>query len=164
MDADNQRRRLKYITFLILIGFITIFASGYFLRVLLSTEKNSHTITGASKNTSHVPGITPNPSTNHPQPPQASTKFYPAVKNILDNDSNIPTGTIGIFPNASPEFAAQYPKCNGMIFLKGGQTSHGAIVAREFEIPAIIDNKISGIEDGTQISINATIGEWTIII
>jgi phosphohistidine swiveling domain-containing protein len=85
------------------------------------------------------------------------------VKHINDNDSQIPSQTIGIFPNASPEFANQYPKCVGMIFLRGGQTSHGSIVAREFGIPAIIDSTVAGIQDGMQIEINGSTGAWHVI-
>ncbi len=80
---------------------------------------------------------------------------------IIDSSqSDIPENTIGIFPNASPEFSMQYTKCKGMIFLRGGQTSHGAIVAREFGIPAIIDQKAQGIRDGIHIFLNATSGDW----
>jgi phosphohistidine swiveling domain-containing protein len=82
------------------------------------------------------------------------------TRNIGNNDIDIAPGTIGIFPNASPEFAIQYPKCRGMIFLRGGQTSHGAIVAREFKIPSIIDSKANGIKDGVKININGETGEW----
>lgn len=85
------------------------------------------------------------------------------TKNILDNDIDIPEGTIGIFPNASPEFAIQYPKCEGMIFLKGGQTSHGAIVAREFGIPAVVDSKAQGIVNNSKIELNGITGEWHIL-
>lgn len=85
------------------------------------------------------------------------------AKNIIDNDMYIPKGTIGIFPNASPEFAIQYPKCDGMIFLKGGQTSHGAIVAREFGIPALIDSKAQGITNNVKIELNGITGEWHIL-
>lgn len=85
------------------------------------------------------------------------------VKNILDNNAFIQKGTIGIFSNASPEFAVQFPKCTGMIFLRGGQTSHGAIVAREFGIPAVVDSSIKGIADGTKVRLNATEGEWIIL-
>lgn len=85
------------------------------------------------------------------------------VKYINNNETDIPEGTVGIFPNASPEFAIQYPKCVGMIFLKGGLTSHGAIVAREFKIPAIIDKEAEGIKDGTKIELKADSGEWSIL-
>ena len=85
------------------------------------------------------------------------------VKNISNNDMEVGKGTIGIFPNASPEFATQYPKCSGMIFLRGGQTSHGSIVAREFGIPAIIDNKAQGIKDGVILEMDGDAGEWKIL-
>lgn len=84
------------------------------------------------------------------------------AKHIISNHETILDGTIGIFPNASPEFAIQYPKCVGMIFLRGGQTSHGAIVAREFGIPALIDHKAGGIKDGAYFEIDGVKGEWRI--
>lgn len=84
------------------------------------------------------------------------------TKVIKDANEDIPAKTIGIFSNASPEFAAQYPKCAGMIFLQGGQTSHGAIVAREFGIPALIDNKASAIKNNVEITIDGTKGAWAI--
>lgn len=86
------------------------------------------------------------------------------VRNITSNITDIPKGTIGIFPNASPEFTMQYPKCIGMIFLKGGQTSHGAIVAREFGIPALIDHKAEGIKNGVTVELNGSTGEWRITV
>ena len=84
-------------------------------------------------------------------------------KYIADNHTPIEKGTIGIFPNASPEFAFQYPKCTGMIFLRGGQTSHGSIVAREFGIPAIIDASVSGLANNLLLEIDGTSGEWKIL-
>jgi phosphoenolpyruvate-protein kinase (PTS system EI component) len=50
-----------------------------------------------------------------------------------------------------------------MIFLRGGQTSHGSIVAREFGIPAIIDNKAQGIKDGVILEMDGDAGEWRIV-
>lgn len=84
------------------------------------------------------------------------------VKHIIGNDQLIPEGCICIFPSASPEFSIQYPKCKGMIFLKGGQTSHGSIVAREFGIPALIESEANGLKDGVLISINGTEGSWIV--
>lgn len=81
-------------------------------------------------------------------------------KQIISASQELGDATIGIFPNASPEFAILYPRCKGMIFLKGGQTSHGAIVAREFQIPALIDNLASGIPDGVSVQIDGAKGEW----
>lgn len=75
----------------------------------------------------------------------------------------IPKNAMGIFPNASLEFALQYPKCKGMIFLQGGQTSHGAIVAREYGIPSLIDPSAQGIKNGAKIFIDGELGEWKIL-
>lgn len=74
----------------------------------------------------------------------------------------IPQNTIGIFPNASPTFSIIYPKCSGLIFLRGGQTSHGAIVAREFGIPALIDRNTESVKSGSEMTINGSSGEWTL--
>ncbi len=82
------------------------------------------------------------------------------VRQIHDPTMPIPEGTIGVFPNASPEFSIQFPKCVGLIFARGGQTSHGAIVAREFGIPAIIERSALTIPDGSTITILGTDGTW----
>lgn len=83
---------------------------------------------------------------------------------IIDSPhDSVEKETIGIFPNASPEFAILFPKCKGIIFLKGSATSHGAIVAREFGIPAIVDNNASFIENNASIKINGSEGTWEII-
>lgn len=74
----------------------------------------------------------------------------------------IPRGAIGIFPNASPEFSVLYPQCKGIIFLRGGMTSHGVIVAREYGIPAIIDGSADGIENGEMIKVDGDNGVWEI--
>ncbi len=84
------------------------------------------------------------------------------VKHIISNDQQIPEGCICIFPNASPEFSVQYPKCKGMIFLKGGQTSHGSIVAREFGIPALISSSADQLQDGVFVTISGIEGTWVI--
>lgn len=84
------------------------------------------------------------------------------AKHIKNNLVKIEDNTIGIFPNASVEFGIQFPKCKGLIFQKGGMTSHGAIVAREFGIPALIDEKCMGIQEESMININGDHGEWEI--
>jgi len=70
---------------------------------------------------------------------------------------------ICIFPNASPSFAQLYPQCQGIIFCSGGMTSHGAIVAREYGIPALIDGGGRHIPEGTRITINGGLGEWKVL-
>lgn len=84
------------------------------------------------------------------------------AKVITTTQDTIDKNTIGVFPNASPQFSTLYTKCKGMIFLKGGQTSHGAIVAREFGIPAIVDIQAQNIKNGTSITLDGQSGEWKI--
>ena len=86
-----------------------------------------------------------------------------ALKNVKST-SSIPEGAICIFPNASPEFSHQFPKCAGIVFLTGGRTSHGAIVAREYGIPAVIDAQAKGIADGAMVTIDGTTGEWSVTV
>ncbi len=75
----------------------------------------------------------------------------------------LPEGAIGIFPNASPEFSILYPQCRGIIFLRGGVTSHGLIVAREYRIPAVIDERAGGIVNGEYVEVNGNTGIWGVI-
>jgi phosphohistidine swiveling domain-containing protein len=72
----------------------------------------------------------------------------------------IPAGSIGIFPAANPEFSGEYLKCVGLIFLQGGQTSHGSIVAREFGLPAVIDVRAAAIKNHQKITLNGLTGQW----
>jgi len=88
---------------------------------------------------------------------QGNTMFIHSIH------TKIPSSTIGIFPNASPEFSMKYPECKGIIFLRGGLTSHGSIVAREYGIPAIIAPDTEGIPDNCTMRIHGESGEWTVL-
>lgn len=84
------------------------------------------------------------------------------VQIIHHVDEKVLSNAICIFPNASPEYAIQFPKCKGMIFLKGGSTSHGAIVAREYSIPALIDENAVNVSNDTKIKIDGKTGVWSL--
>ncbi len=90
-------------------------------------------------------------------------KIIGTALQVNNNSLEILSGTIGIFPNATPEFTTQFPKCAGLIFLRGGATSHGAIVAREFTIPAIISADAQNIPDHTQLELDGQAGSWKIL-
>lgn len=91
------------------------------------------------------------------------------VKGIAVNITNIkqiiPDNCIGIFPTAGIKYTTQFLKCIGIIFLNGGITSHGAILAREFNIPAIVYPRLK-INDNEIIEINGNNGnikrEWVV--
>ncbi len=126
-------------------------------RILPSSEENQTTIyTNAAAQSTLLESV-PRSGTGRPVAPGEVTG---QAVHITSNEQTIAAGTIGIFPNASPQFAAQYAKCIGLIFLKGGQTSHGAIVAREFRIPAIIEYSAAALKTGTQVQLTATQGTW----
>ncbi|MEG1595251.1 MAG: PEP-utilizing enzyme, partial [Lachnospiraceae bacterium] len=61
----------------------------------------------------------------------------------------------------SPQFIYNMKNIGAIITAKGGTLSHGAIVAREQEIPCItgIGEKIDDIKDGDLASVNADSGE-----
>lgn len=79
------------------------------------------------------------------------------ILNVNSVKQIIPNNCIGIFPTSGVKFTSQFLKCKGIIFLNGGMTSHGAILAREFDIPAII-NPFAKIEDGILVEIDGNIG------
>ncbi|QQG41958.1 MAG: hypothetical protein HYV90_01440 [Candidatus Woesebacteria bacterium] len=81
--------------------------------------------------------------------------------NITSERQTIPKNCIGIFPTAGTKYTRQFSKCIGIILLNGGVTSHGAILAREFNIPAIVSPKLK-ISDGTNILIDGSTGKITI--
>lgn len=79
------------IILLVVIGFITTFASGYFLSHLFATEQNVTTGTKPpAKNIPYVKDATPYPTSNNPQVEQDSTKFLPG-KHYFDDTIMIVT-------------------------------------------------------------------------
>lgn len=54
-----------------------------------------------------------------------------------ETDAKTLENHIVVFPDASPEFSLLYRHAKGIIFQSGGAMSHGAIVVREYRIPAI---------------------------
>lgn len=80
------------------------------------------------------------------------------VLNINNTKQIIPKNCIGIFPTSGVKFTVQFLKCKGIIFLNGSVTSHGAIIAREFNIPAIVYPRLK-INDDEIIEINGNNGK-----
>lgn len=60
------------------------------------------------------------------------------ILNIISVKQRIPKNCIGVFQTSGTKYTTQFLKCVGIIFLNGAITSHGAILAREFKIPAIV--------------------------
>jgi pyruvate,water dikinase len=58
---------------------------------------------------------------------------------ILDpNTARIETGEILVAPSTDPGWTPLFLKASGLVMEVGGAMAHGAIVAREYGIPAVV--------------------------
>lgn len=84
------------------------------------------------------------------------------ILNITSTKQLIPKSCIGIFPTSGVKFTTQFLKCVGIIFLNGGVTSHGAILSREYDIPAVVSPNVN-IDNGKDVLINGSTGDIKVI-
>lgn len=95
--------------------------------------------------------------------PVSRGKITGTARIILDpvNDNRLQPGDILITSTTDPGWTPLFRIAGGLILERGGVLSHGAIVAREFGIPAVvgIENATRIITDGCKISINGNTGE-----
>jgi pyruvate,water dikinase len=77
----------------------------------------------------------------------------------------LPRGAIIVVPVVTPALAYSLIGCAGLISEIGGMTSHGAIVAREMLVPAVIGIKgaCSILKTGNLVELNGNLGEVRII-
>jgi phosphohistidine swiveling domain-containing protein len=81
-----------------------------------------------------------------------------------ETDAKTLENHIVVFPDASPEFSMLYRHAKGIIFQSGGAMSHGAIVAREYRIPAItLGGHELTWEPNTSVQLNGTEGKVQIL-
>lgn len=73
-------------------------------------------------------------------------------------------GDILVTRQTDPGWVVVFPLISGLIVERGGMLSHGAIVSREFGIPAIVgvESATTLIKDGDRIILNANTGQITI--
>jgi rifampicin phosphotransferase len=74
-------------------------------------------------------------------------------------------GDILVTRQTDPGWTVVFPLISGLIVERGGMLSHGAIVSREFGIPAIVgvENAHERIRDGEELFLNADSGEISIL-
>lgn len=85
------------------------------------------------------------------------------ILNINSTKQIVPNDCIGVFPTSGVKFTNQFLKCKGIIFLNGGMTSHGAILAREFNIPAVV-NPFVKVKNGILVEIDGSNGSVNRIV
>ncbi|AKG23476.1 putative PEP-binding protein [Calothrix sp. 336/3] len=92
----------------------------------------------------------------------AATGIITATAHVLySKPEEIPPGVILIAPAIAPDWLPILQQAGGIVTEQGGLTSHGAILARELRIPAVvsISNVTNLIQHGEQLLIDGEKGE-----
>jgi pyruvate,water dikinase len=72
--------------------------------------------------------------------------------------------TILVCPSTDPGWTPLFTRIRGLVVERGGQLSHGAIVARDFGIPAVAcDDAMRSIPDAARIRLDAVTGRVTLL-
>ena len=69
-------------------------------------------------------------------------------------------GEILVAPSTDPGWTPLFLKAGGLVVETGGYLSHGAIVAREFALPAVVNlpGVLSALADGDEVEVNGLTG------
>jgi pyruvate,water dikinase len=87
------------------------------------------------------------------------------VLNTIEDISNVRPEDILVVPKTDPGWTPVFSKIGGLITETGGVLSHGAVVSREYGIPAVTNvvNACRILETGQLVQINGYTGKVTII-
>lgn len=80
-------------------------------------------------------------------------------------EANLEEGDILVTPFTDPSWTPLFVSISGLVTEVGGLMTHGAVIAREYGIPAVVgvENATSRIRDGQRIRVNGTDGYVQII-
>ena len=75
-------------------------------------------------------------------------------------EAELEKGDILIAPYTDPAWTPLFPITAGLVTEVGGLMTHGAVVAREYGIPAVVgvDGATEAIKDGALVRVNGTLG------
>jgi pyruvate,water dikinase len=78
----------------------------------------------------------------------------------MDEAVRLAPGEILVTRGTDPGWTPVFPLVSGLVLETGGQLSHGAIIAREYGVPAVINvpGALSTIKDGQIIEVDGTHG------
>jgi rifampicin phosphotransferase len=88
------------------------------------------------------------------------------VRVVLDpRQANLQPGEILVCPGTDPSWTPLFLSAGGLVMETGGMMTHGAVVAREYGIPAIVgvDRATQRLKTGQFIRINGSSGEIIIV-
>lgn len=80
------------------------------------------------------------------------------VVTSLRDLGNVAAGDILIAPNIDPGWTSVFPLLSGLVIETGGMLAHGAILAREYGIPAVSGIRATGLITGTDVAIDGNLG------
>lgn len=83
----------------------------------------------------------------------------------LSDLGTVESGDVLVAPNIDPGWTSVFPLLSGLIIETGGTLSHGAILAREYGIPAVsgVTGAIARIEDGARLRVDGNTGLVTFL-
>ena len=86
------------------------------------------------------------------------------LETVLESDK-LNKGDILVTKQTDPGWAMVFPLISGLIVERGGALSHGAIVAREFGIPAVIGikNITELLNDGQEVILDGNLGKIQVL-
>lgn len=96
--------------------------------------------------------------------PASSGTATGVARVILDPvGAHLEPGEILVCPSTDPGWTPLFLTAGGLVMEMGGANSHGAVVAREYGIPAVVGvpNAAATIQNGTEITVNGTAGTVT---
>jgi pyruvate,water dikinase len=75
-------------------------------------------------------------------------------------------GEILVAPSTDPGWTPLFLTAGGLVMEMGGANSHGAVVAREYGIPAVVGvpNATARITTGQRIAVDGSAGTVTLLI
>jgi pyruvate,water dikinase len=75
-------------------------------------------------------------------------------------DADLEDGDILVTPFTDPSWTALFVSIKGLVTEVGGLMTHGAVIAREYGLPAVVgvENATKLIKDGQRIRVNGTEG------
>jgi pyruvate,water dikinase len=98
--------------------------------------------------------------------PASSGTVTGTARVILDpNGAHLEPGEILICPSTDPGWTPLFLTAGGLVMEMGGANSHGAVVAREYGIPAVVGvpNAVDSIATGQQVTVNGTLGTVSVV-
>jgi pyruvate,water dikinase len=82
------------------------------------------------------------------------------IVNLPNELGRVESGEILVAPSTDPAWTPVFGRLAGLVMERGGVLSHGAVVAREYHLPAVtaIPNLTHELSDGELIEVDGTSG------